>query len=330
MPRVYNLTPYFDASSDQTRLNHRNRLNEILINFKECAAQMGLQIDSMTLTRKTSENSFKLKPSCFVEKQNSSAKKLSKLKYKVQKARDYCNLSERKYSLFKKLVELNKVLPSINQCSLIKNQINSYFDLEENDMGFYLLNPGHKIALSILDYYKRNNNEILENKIRIKIACDSTNLSSKSMKHLNLTFCLVNDKINAMSVKGNFILGMFKIEKEDYETLKLCLKNIFEKLKHIKSIKINNQMYEIEHFNGGDMKSYNLLFGLNGPNSKQPCVTCLWDKTQILDLDEVNRFDKRTLIMANTNIGTNGFKNEPITYIEYDHCPPEMLHLFIR
>ena len=46
--------------------------------------------------------------------------------------------------------------------------------------------------------------------------------SSKSMKHLNLTFCVVNDKSNAMSVKRNFSLGIFKIEKEDYETLLLC------------------------------------------------------------------------------------------------------------
>ena len=47
------------------------------------------------------------------------------------------------------------------------------------------------------------------------------------------------------------------------------------------------------------MKSYNLFFGINLPNSKQPCVACLWDKTQILDLNEDNRFDKRTLIMTN-------------------------------
>ena len=100
--------------------------------------------------------------------------------------------------LFKKLTELNKILPSINHCLLIKNQINSYFDIEENDVGFYLLNLAQMISLSILNYYKRNNNQILEIKIRIKIACDSTNLSSKSMKHLNLTFCVVNDKSNAM------------------------------------------------------------------------------------------------------------------------------------
>jgi hypothetical protein len=74
---------------------------------------------------------------------------------------------------------------------------------------------------------------------------------------------VVNGKNNAMSVKGNFFLGMFKIEKEDYETLKLCLKNIFDKLKHIKTIQIDNKMYKIEHFNGEDMKSYNLFFGIN-------------------------------------------------------------------
>ena len=128
---------------------------------------MALQIDSMTLTRKCL---------CFVEKHNSSAKKLSKLRYKFKKLRIvviYPN-SERKYLFFKKLTELNKILPSINHCLLIKNQINSYFDIEENDVGFYLLNLAQMISLSILNYYKRNNNQILEIKIRIKIACDST------------------------------------------------------------------------------------------------------------------------------------------------------------
>ena len=52
----------------------------------------------------------------------------------------------------------------------------------------------------------------------MKIPGITYNINHKNIKQLNLTFTIVNDEDRAMSAEGNYILGMFKIEKEDFES----------------------------------------------------------------------------------------------------------------
>lgn len=322
------LKAYFETDSEQTRCRHRKRLQKLVDQLSECSDRMGLVVNEIVFIEKKEVDLklYKLKTSCFRDNEPSRSSDVQ-LRFNAQKTRDYCNLSERKYILFKKMMGFEKIMPGIKGCIEIKKNINSFFEISSNQKGFFLKNPMHKITLVILNFYNQNNN-FEENKFSIKIACDSTNINSKNMKQLNLTFTLINDKKTAMSAKGNFLLGMFKIEKEDYETLRVCLSEIFEKLQSVSSIKIKEKNYAIEHFLGGDMKSVSLLYGINGANSNQPCVLCLWNKNDLLDVSKI--YEGRTLTMSKSMMGQNGFINEAITYIENDHCSPEMLHLFIR
>ena len=57
-----------------------------------------------------------------------------------------------------------------------------------------------------------------------------------------------------MSVVGNYIIGMYKLDVENYETTLACLENVFLEIKNINEMVINKKMYKIEKFICGDLK----------------------------------------------------------------------------
>jgi hypothetical protein len=316
---------YFDVSDIQKARNRRE-LRVILNQLSQCAEKMGLVINELKFIKKSNNGSqFILLPKHFEE---DKIPRINDIIFKSQKMRDLCHISTKKFTLIKQTMEFGD-MPGINKCDEMKKKISNFFELEENDSGFYLKDPIEKIKLAVKNYY-RNHKITIQNgdNIYFKVACDGTNLTSKNIKQLNLTFTIINDKFNATAAKGHFILGMYKIEKEDYPSLKYCLSNIFEKLEKIKTISIKNKIIHLEHFIGADMKGLAILFGINGANSNQPCVLCEWNKTNQLGINDI--YIPRTLNNARLGIGNNGYINDPISYIDFDHCPIDMLHLFIR
>ena len=318
---------YFDLSEIQKARNRR----ELRVHYKNlasCAESMGLAIDHISFIKnegKPRNYVNCLTPKVFQEKKFSQQIEMA---FKTLKAKDICNLSYKKFTLFKNSLGLEHVIPANGKCDKIKEKLNKFFEIEETSDGVYLKDPIKKIELVCKEYYKQNNRKIENGKIMLKVACDGTNLTTKNMKQLNITFTLINDKKNAMSAKGNFILGMYKMEKECYDTMKAPMKKVFEKLEQIKSIKVGPKVYPVEHFSGGDMKSLALLYGINSANSNQPCVWCQWVRTSKFDANQT--WPKRSLADAKANIGRNGYINEPLTYVDFDHCPVDMLHLLIR
>jgi hypothetical protein len=318
---------YFDLSEIQKARNRRE-LRVHYRNLAACAESMGLSIDNINFIKnegKPRDYVNCLTPKVFQEKKFSQKVDMA---FKTLKAKDLCNMSYKKFTLFKNSLGLERIIPANNTCDKVKEKLNKFFEIEESFDGIYLKDPIKKIQLVCENYYKLNNRKIQNGKIMLKIACDGTNLTTKNMKQLNITFTLINDQKNAMSAKGNFILGMYKIQKECYETMKAPMKKVFDKLEQIKFINIGAKVYPVEHFSGGDMKSLALLYGINSANSIQPCVWCQWVRTSKFDINQT--WPNRTLEDAKANVGRNGYINEPLTYIDFDHCPVDMLHLLIR
>lgn len=83
-----------------------------------------------------------------------------------------------------------------------------------------------------------------------------------------------NKKVRSNREDSNFLLGCFKIKKEDHAELEksLCeLNSIFENLNEIS---LDNETYQIEYFIGGDLKFIALVLGINGAQSLHPCPWC--------------------------------------------------------
>ncbi len=87
-----------------------------------------------------------------------------------------------------------------------QHKINNFFNLISNESGFFI-EPLKKIKY-VCEKFLSNNPDFSETKFKIKISADGTNLSKKNVKLLNFTFCLLDDKANAMNVNGCYCLGI--------------------------------------------------------------------------------------------------------------------------
>ncbi len=66
--------------------------------------------------------------------------------------------------------------------------------------------------------------------ITIKVSCDGTQLSRK-VKVVNVVFNIINEKIKAATATGCYRIGIFAIDKENYESTKEWLPTIWNKVK---------------------------------------------------------------------------------------------------
>ena len=74
--------------------------------------------------------------------------------------------------------------------------------------------------------------------VRIKMSGDGTNIG-KRLKVVNFTYTILNEKDNAMSEKGNYVLAIVKT-KETYDNLKESLSDIKTEMAQLKEIEVDN------------------------------------------------------------------------------------------
>ncbi len=114
-------------------------------------------------------------------------------------------------------------------------------------MGCYV-NPKEKIAYYLRHY--KDNISIRNSNINIRFSGDGTQVGS-NLRVLNFTFGFLDEiksspQLNPNCVTGNFSLGTFLIQKEDYNDMKIALKEIIDELKLLKTIEIDGREYTIE------------------------------------------------------------------------------------
>ena len=86
--------------------------------------------------------------------------------------------------------------------------------------------------------------------VRVNMSEDGTNIG---LKVVNFTYTILNEKENAMSEKGNYVLAIIKT-KETYDNLKESLSDIKTEMAQLNEIEVDNVKYKIEYFIGGDWK----------------------------------------------------------------------------
>ena len=87
------------------------------------------------------------------------------------------------------------------------------------------------------------------------------------------------------SAAGNYSLGIFELSSENYEELDLCLKEIIENLRSFKEVKINDTLYKIAWYLGGDMKFISIVLGLTTAfgSAHYPCPWCKCKRSSFRD-----------------------------------------------
>ena len=72
-------------------------------------------------------------------------------------------------------------------------------------------------------------------KVIIKVSCDGTNLS-RNVKVVNVVFNIINEKLKAATSVGCYRIGIFKIDTEDYESVKEWLPTIWNLINSLEYI----------------------------------------------------------------------------------------------
>lgn len=81
---------------------------------------------------------------------------------------------------------------------------------------------------------------------------------------------------------SNFLLGCFQINKEDYDELKVSLKELITSFEKLKKIQFEDKTYKIEYFLGGDLKFLALALGISAAMSIHPCPFCTSKKEDFI------------------------------------------------
>ena len=143
--------------------------------------------------------------------------------------------------------------------------------------GFFC-NIKKKLTLIVRKLIQKKMISIDNDTIIIKIAGDTTNIF-RGNKTLVVSFCIINE-IRCNTAGGTYIIGIFSVQKEDYDELQLCLRGIKEDYFCLDTIEIEYKKqktkvcYKIEKFIGGDWKFLQTVLGINAANSNYFCLFC--------------------------------------------------------
>ena len=172
--------------------------------------------------------------------------------------------------------------------------------------------------------------------VKIKLSGDGTCIG-KRLKVVNFTYTILNEKENAMSEKGNYLLAIVKT-KETYDNLRQSLSDLKTEMAQLKEVKVNNANYNIEYFLGGDWKFLACVCGLGAANQDYACIWCKCPRNQRYDTSKTwsltdKLYGARSCgeITKHSKTTTYNCKSTPLfDFIPIDHVIIDTLHLFLR
>ena len=94
-------------------------------------------------------------------------------------------------------------------------------------------------------------------------------------KILNFTFTCLNDVETCKSAEGNFTIGIWEIENENYDALNHCLSFIIADFESTSQIELDGSIFQIKLYWAGDMKFLLNIYGKNNLDIKKSTFICL-------------------------------------------------------
>ena len=118
--------------------------------------------------------------------------------------------------------------------------------------------------------------------IRIKLTANGTRIA-RSLDVVNIAFTIIDEGCRAKSVLGNYSLAILKVS-EQYEELRAGLADIISEAKDIEVLTIQDQVFTIQFYLGGDLKFLAIACGIESATAQHACVWCKCNKSQRSDM----------------------------------------------
>ena len=186
------------------------------------------------------------------------------------------------------------------------------------------------------------NKEAATKIFQLKFAGDGT-VVSRNITIFNFVFTCLNESNRCESASGHYTLGIFEINKENYEELRECLTELAEQIKNLDHVQIENKKYKIKKYLAGDLKFLALMKGINGANAKYPCLWCTTGKdhyqTRGNNLQEYSMISNGARSEQEADRGRHftavdaklGYDSPGIDFgIGFKDTVVDMLHMFLR
>lgn len=246
--------------------------------------------------------------------------------------KDTNNVSDVAYNSCRK--ELAPQIPKIDDIRAIRKQLNNRLTVRYNQLGvFYSIREKLTLICSGLKSVLDNSDQL-----NIKFSADGTNIGKK-LKLINVVFTCLNHA-DCKASRGNFLLGVFRVKNENYEDLKVCLRELIEELSVIESVTIGEKTYAVKKCFVADWKCLALLMGLNSASSTYPCIWCKCPQSKFYNnyiewsISDPNKgartVEEAQSVRPKTDLNY-GYKAEPIlNCFNFWDIVPDMLHLFLR
>ena len=159
----------------------------------------------------------------------------------------------------------------------------------------------------------------------------------KRLQLLTVTYTIINEGAVAMTERGNYVLAIVKA-KDDYDGIRESLNDLCQEMSCLKSVTLQDAVYEIDIFLGGDWKFLATVCGLGPANHKFACIWCHCPHLQRYDTSKswplLDSKVSRTIASIEENRKNkrkfNCQRSPLFGFIEMDHVIIDTLHLFLR
>ena len=236
-------------------------------------------------------------------------------------------------------------LPSLSEVRKLTKSLNLTFPISNppNNIIGAQTSLRARISYRLECFINRNKEEgkATPQMIRIKLTADGTRIA-RSLNVVNIAFTIIDEGSKAQSVLGNYSIAILKVS-ENYEELQAGLADIISEAKDIEVLTIQDQVYTIQFYLGGDLKFLAIVCGIESATAVHACVWCKCSKSQRPDMKlqwsisdpskgaRTVREIMEKCKLAKTNKNRYNCKHPPLfPFISINRVIIDTLHLFLR
>lgn len=179
-------------------------------------------------------------------------------------------------------------LPNLSQVRKLTESLNSQFRIYNSPNN--IIGVQHSLRERILQrltyfiHKKTEEGVDIPSTIKIKLTGDGTTIG-RAFNVINIAFTIIDEGRKAQSVVGNYSVAILKIE-EKYEELAAGLQDICSEAKDLEVVTVQEKVYSIQFFLGGDLKFLAMVCGIDAANAEYACVWCKCPKGMRFDMTQ--------------------------------------------
>lgn len=251
---------YFAVSNRQQR-RIKTQIKECIQESTKFLKNMGLCLSNVEVNPvEFDQNDFRLKISPGGSENNDlNEPTVNNILY----VKDKWAISDRAYNAFRIKCHLN--IPTLFHIKKRRQSIDSIFRIRDNEMGVFM-SIKEKLKFCLEKFFERkygpddvnDPTKFKDNIIHVKLGADGTNIG-RNLKLLNFTITIINEGVKAKSATGNYTIGIFEIENENYAAVQVCFKELIEEMEQLKEMKVGKNTLQLIYYLAGLKTNYNWI-----------------------------------------------------------------------